>query len=204
MAYDWYLAICRPLHYKCLMTPTFCIHLVTASYLLGCANSLTHLSGLLSLSFCGHNVINHCFCDIPLLFQLACSDTHYNEALFTVLSGGTSVATFLTVVSSYLEILLTVLKTRSLRGRYKAFSTCASHLMAMSLFYGTVIFTYLGTSSSYPQEKAKILSVFYTLLLPILNLLIYSVRNTEAKEAMKRIIKRKIFAQWLWFSCRNF
>ena len=100
-------------------------------------------------------------------------------------------ATFLTVVSSYLEILLTVLKTRSLRGRYKAFSTCASHLTAVSLFYGTVIFTYLGTSSSYTQEKAKILSVFYTLLLPILNLLIYSVRNTEAKEAMKELSREK-------------
>ena len=190
-----YLAICCPLHYKGLMMPTFCIHLVTASYLLGCANSLTHLSGLLSLSFCGHNVINHYFCDIPLLFQLACSDTHYSEALFTVLSGATSVATFLMVVSSYLGILLTVLKTRSLRSRYKAFSTCASHLTVVSVFYGTVIFTYLGTSSSYPDEKAKILSVFYTLLLPVLNLLIYSIRNTEAKEAMKRIIMRKIFAQ---------
>ena len=184
-----------PSSHEGLGTPTFCIHLVTASCLLGCANSLTHLSGLLSLLFCGYNVINRCFCDIPLLSQLACSDTHHNEALFTVLSGGTPVANFLTVVSSYLEILLTVLKTRSLRGRYKAFSTCASHLTAVSLFYGTVIFTYLGTSSSYPREKAKILSVFYTLLLPILNLLIYSVRNTEAKEAMKRIIKRKIFAQ---------
>lgn len=195
MAYDRYLAIRRPLHYKGLMTPTFCIHLVTASYLLGCANSFTHLSGLLNLSFCGYNVVNHYFCDIPLLFQLACSDTHYSEALFTVFSGTTSVATFLMVVSSYLGILLTVLKTRSLRGRYKAFSTCASHLTVVSLFYGTVIFTYLGTSSSYPDEKAKILSVFYTLLLPVLNLLIYSIRNTEAKEAMKRIIMRKIFAQ---------
>ena len=117
MAYDQYLAICRPLHYKDLMMPTFCIHLVTASYLLGCANSLTHLSGLLSMSFCGHNIINHYFCDIPLLFQLACSDTHYSEALFTVLSGATSVATFLMVVSSYLGILLMVLKTRSLRSR---------------------------------------------------------------------------------------
>ncbi|XP_047630514.1 olfactory receptor 1052-like [Phacochoerus africanus] len=196
MAYDRYLAICRPLHYKSLMTTTSCIHLVTVSYLLGCAHSLTHLTGLLSLSFCGPNILNHYFCDISLLFRLSCSDTQYNKALFTVLSGTTSVATFLIVVSSYLGILLTVLKIQSLRGRYKAFSTCASHLTVVTLFYGTVIFTYLGTSSSYPQDTAKILSVFYTLLLPILNLLIYSVRNTEAKEAMKRITMRKIFAQW--------
>lgn len=195
MAYDRYVAICRPLHYKGLMTRTFCVHLVTASYLVGSVSSLTHLSGLLSLSFCGPNVINHYFCDIPLLFQLSCSDTQYSKILFTILSGTTSVTTFLIVVSSYLGILLTVLKLHSTRSRYKAFSTCASHLMVVTLFYGTVIFTYLGSSSNYPQDRAKILSVFYTLLLPILNFLIYSVRNTEAKEAMKRIILRRILAQ---------
>ncbi|XP_004470201.3 olfactory receptor 5J3-like [Dasypus novemcinctus] len=195
MAYDRYVAVCRPLHYTGLMTPTFCIHLVTASYLIGCANSLTHLSGLLSLSSCGPNIINHYFCDIPLLFQLSCSDTQRSEVLFIVLSGVTSLTTFLIVVSSYLGVLLTVLKLRSARGRYKAFSTCASHLTVVTLFYGTMIFTYLGTSSSYPKDRAKILSVFYTLLLPILNFLIYSVRNRETKEAMRIIFKRKIFAQ---------
>ncbi|XP_005408278.1 PREDICTED: olfactory receptor 1052-like [Chinchilla lanigera] len=195
MAYDRYVAICRPLHYHGLMTPAFCVSLVTASYLLGCANSLTHLSSLLSLSFCGPNVVNHYFCDIPLLFQLSCSNTQHSEALFIVLSGATAVTTFLTVLSSYLGILLTVLKMRSTSGRYKAFSTCASHLTVASLFYGTMIFTYLGTSSSYPQDTAKILSVFYTLLLPVLNFLIYSVRNRKAQEAMKRIVRRKIFVQ---------
>lgn len=195
MAYDRYVAICHPLHYKGLMTLTLCIHLVAASYLLGCANSLTHLSGLLSLSFCGPNVINHYFCDMPFLFQLSCSDTQFSEVLFTVLSGTTSVTTFLIVVSSYLRILLTILKMHSARTRHKAFSTCASHLTVVTLFYGTVIFTYLGPSSSSQQDRVKILSMFYTLLLPILNLLIYSVRNTEAKETMKRIIMRKIFAQ---------
>ncbi|ELW53706.1 Olfactory receptor 1052 [Tupaia chinensis] len=195
MAYDRYLAICHPLHYRSLMTPMLCTYLVTASYLLGCANSLTHLSSLLSLSFCGPNVINHYFCDIPLLFQLSCSDTQHNKLLFTVLSGTTSVTTFLVVVSSYLGILLSVLKIHSTRGKYKAFSTCASHLTVVTLFYGTVIFTYLDTSSSYTQDRAKILSMFYTLFLPILNFLIYSVRNRKAKEAMKRIIMRKILAQ---------
>nr|XP_002708970.2 olfactory receptor 1052-like [Oryctolagus cuniculus] len=195
MAYDRYLAICHPLLYKGLMTPKISICLVTASYLLGCANSVTHLSSLLCLSFCGPNIINHYFCDIPLLFQLSCSDTQHSQLLFIVLSGATSVSTFLIVISSYLGILLAVLKMHSARGRYKALSTCASHLTVVTLFYGTVIFTYLGTSSSYPQDTAKILSMFYTLLLPILNLLIYSMRNREAKEAMIRIIKRKILAQ---------
>ncbi|XP_036733022.2 olfactory receptor 1052-like [Manis pentadactyla] len=195
MAYDRYVAICRPLHYKGHMTPTFCLLLVIASYLLGCANSLTHLSGLLSLSFCGPNIINHFFCDIPLLFQLSCSDTQSNQILFIVLSGMTSVTTFLIVVISYLGILLTVLKIQSRRSRYKATSTCASHLTTVTLFYGTVIFTYLGTSSSYLYNTAKILSVFYTLLLPVLHLVIYGVRNTEAKEAMRKIIVRRIFAQ---------
>ncbi|XP_055990451.1 olfactory receptor 1052-like [Sorex fumeus] len=197
MAYDRYVAICRPLHYRGVMTPTFCIHLVTASYLMGCANSVTHLSSLLSLSFCGPNVINHYFCDIPLLFQLSCSDTQYSKALFLILSTMTTGTTFLIVVSSYLGILRTVLQIDSTKGRYKAFSTCASHLTVVTLFYGTVTFTYLGTSSSYPQDRAKILSVFYTLFLPMLNLLIYSVRNKEAKDAMKRILMRKIFAQQL-------
>ncbi|XP_004683540.1 PREDICTED: olfactory receptor 1052-like [Condylura cristata] len=195
MAYDRYAAICRPLHYKRLMTPALCVHLITASYLLGCANSLTHLSSLLSLSFCGPNVINHYFCDIPMLFQLSCSDTQFSKVLFIVLSGTTSVTTFLIVVSSYLGILVTILTIQSTGSRWKAFSTCASHLTVVTLFYGTVIFTYLGTSSSYPQERAKILSVFYTLLLPVLNLLIYSVRDTETKEVMKRVIMRKILAQ---------
>nr|XP_004667693.2 olfactory receptor 1052-like [Jaculus jaculus] len=195
MAYDRYLAICQPLHYKSVMTPTVCVYLVAACYLLGCASSLTHLSSLLSLSFCGPNVINHYFCDIPLLFQLSCSDTHGSEVLFIALSGATSVSTFLIVSGSYLGILISVLKMHSKRGRYRALSTCASHLTVVTLFYGTVIFTYLGTSSSYPQDRVKVLSVFYTLLLPILNLLIYSIRNQDAKEAMKRIIKRKIFAQ---------
>ncbi|XP_003993384.2 olfactory receptor 1052-like [Felis catus] len=194
MAYDRYVAICRPLHYKGLMTPTFCTHLVAACYLLGSASSLTHLRGLLSLSFCGPNIINHYFCDIPLLFQLSCSDTQHNKILLTVLSGMTSVTTFLMVVGSYVGILLTVLKSPSTRSRYKAFSTCVSHLTVVTLFYGTVIFTYLGSSSSSAPDRAKILSMFYTLLLPILNFLIYSVRNTEANEAMKRIIVRKIFA----------
>lgn len=195
MAYDRYLAICSPLYYRCLMTPTFCIYLVSASYLLGCANSLTHLRSLLNLTFCGPNVIDHYFCDIPLLFQLSCSDTHDSEVLFIVLSGATSITTFLIVISSYLGILITVLKIHSARGSYKALSTCASHLTVVTLFYGTVISTYLGTSSSFPQDTEKILSVFYTLLLPVLNLFIYSVRNKEAKEAMRRMIKRKIFAR---------
>ncbi|XP_051022765.1 olfactory receptor 1052-like [Acomys russatus] len=195
MAYDRYLAICSPLHYRCLMTPTFCISLVSASYLLGCANSLTHLRSLLKLTFCRSNVVDHYFCDIPLLFKLSCSDTYHSEALFIVLSGATSITTFLIVVSSYLGILITVLKMHSARGSYKALCTCASHLTVVTLFYGTVISTYLGTSSSFPQDTEKIVSVFYTLLLPALNLLIYSVRNKEAKEAMKRMLKRKVFAQ---------
>lgn len=202
MAYDRYLAICSPLHYRGLMTPTFCIYLVSASYLLGCANSLTHLRSLLKLTFCGHNAIDHYFCDIPLLFQLSCSDTRHSEILFIVLSGATSVITFLIVISSYLGILITVLKIHSARGSYKALSTCASHLTVVTLFYGTVISTYMGTSSSFPQDIEKIISMFYTLLLPVLNLLIYSMRNREAKEAMRRMIKRKVFSQWCGFPDR--
>ncbi|XP_054431520.1 olfactory receptor 1019-like [Pteronotus mesoamericanus] len=178
MAYDRYVAVCHPLHYRGLLTPALCMYLVTASNLLGCPNSFIHLSGLLSLSFCRSNVMNHYFCDIPLLLQLSCSDTQYSEVLFSVVSGATSVNTFLIVVSSYPGILRTVWKTHSTRNMYKVFSTCASHFTVVTLFYRTVIFSYLGTSSSYQQDRTKILSMFYTLLLPILSFLIYGVRNT--------------------------
>uniref|UniRef100_A0A8D1AMF5 Olfactory receptor n=1 Tax=Sus scrofa TaxID=9823 RepID=A0A8D1AMF5_PIG len=191
MAYDRYLAICRPLHYKGLMTTTSCIHLVTVSYLLGCAHSLTHLTGLLGLSFCGPNVLNHYFCDISLLFRLSCSDTQYNKALFIVLSGTTSVATFLIVVSSYLGILLTI---RSAAGRQKAFSTCASHLLGVTIFYGSLIFTYLQPDNTSSLTQAQVASVFYTIVIPMLNPLIYSLRNKDVKSALQRAMQRKLFA----------
>ncbi|XP_044537271.1 olfactory receptor 1052-like [Gracilinanus agilis] len=195
MAYDRYMAICKPLHYQVVMTTNFCLRLVAGSYVFGCVTSLTHMGSLLSLSFCGPNVINHYFCDIPVLIHLACSDIQKNELLLLIFSGVTSITTFLVVVSSYFSILLTILRIPCPQGRYKTFSTCASHLTVVTLFYATVIFTHLCSSPAHPSGWAKIVSVFYTLLLPVLNLLIYSIRNREAKEALRKMVQRKILVQ---------
>ncbi|XP_068947121.1 olfactory receptor 5J3-like [Petaurus breviceps papuanus] len=195
MAYDRYMAICRPLRYQVTMTASLCLRLVAGSYLFGCVTSLTHMGSLLSLSFCGPNVINHYFCDIPVLIHLACSDVQSNEILLLIFSGVTSGTTFLIVLTSYFSIVITVLKIPCPHGRYKTFSTCASHLTVVTLFYATVMFTYFCSSSAHPSEGAKIMSVFYTLLLPVLNLLIYSIRNREIKEALRKMVQRKILAQ---------
>ncbi|XP_043825894.1 olfactory receptor 1052-like [Dromiciops gliroides] len=195
MAYDRYMAICKPLRYGVTMTAGLCLRLVAGSYVFGCVTSLTHMGSLLRWSICGPNIINHYFCDIPVLIHLACSNVQRNEILLLTFSGVISVSTFMIVISSYFSILITILKIPCPQGRYKSFSTCASHLTVVTLFYATVIFTYLCSSFAHPSDWVKIISVFYTLLLPVLNLLIYSIRNKEAKEALRKMLQRKILAQ---------
>ncbi|XP_074852160.1 olfactory receptor 5J3-like isoform X2 [Carettochelys insculpta] len=186
MAYDRYAAICNPLLYTAVMTKRVCICLVASSYAGGFLNALTHTCGLLRLSFCGPNVINHYFCDFPPLLQLACSDSHINEAVLSSFSGVIAFVTLLIVLVSYMYILSTILRIRSAESRHKAFSTCASHFTAVIVFYGTVTFSYVQPSSSYAQEQEKVSAVFYTLVVPMLNPLIYSLRNKEVKNALKR------------------
>ncbi|XP_015332698.1 olfactory receptor 1052-like [Marmota marmota marmota] len=184
MAYDRYVAIANPLMYTVVMTQSVCIQMVLASYLGGLINSLTHTIGLLQLDFCGPNVVNHYFCDIPPLLRLSCSDARTNEMLLLVFSGVIAVFTFIMV--SYIRIIIAIQRIRSAEGRRKAFSTCASHLTAVTLFYGSVTFSYIQPSSQYSLEQEKVSAVFYTLVIPMLNPLIYSLRNKDVKDAAKK------------------
>ncbi|XP_053139148.1 olfactory receptor 1052-like [Hemicordylus capensis] len=188
MAYDRYVAICNPLLYTAIMTKRVCIHLVAGSYLGGLLNSLTHTSGLLRLSFCAPAIINHFFCDTPAVLTAACSDIHINELLLVTFSGVVALSTLFIIVISYLCILSAIIKIHSSEGRIKAFSTCASHLTAVTLFYGPVSLSHLLPMSMYSQDQEKVSAVFYTLVVPLLNPLIYSLRNKEVKDALKTVI----------------
>ena len=169
MAYDCYMVIVNPLLY------TVCVVLVIGSCVGGVINSLTHTIGLLKLSFCGPNVIRHFFCGLPPLLKLSCSDTSMNELLLLIFSGVIALITFMTVMVSYIFIVAAILSIRSAAGRHKAVSTCASYLTVVTLFYGSVSFSYIQPSSQYSLEQEKVVSVFYTLVIPMLNPLIYSL-----------------------------
>ncbi|XP_037697008.1 olfactory receptor 1052-like [Choloepus didactylus] len=188
MAYDRYVAIANPLLYTVIMTQRVCIQLVLTSYLGGLINSMTHTIGLLKLDFCGPNIVNHYFCDVPPLLRLSCSDVHTNEMLLLIFSGVIVMFTFIIIMVSYICIIIAIQRIRSAEGRCKAFSTCASHLTAVTLLYGSVTFSYIQPSSQYSLEQEKVSAVFYTLVIPMLNPLIYSLRNKDVKDAAKRTI----------------
>uniref|UniRef100_G1Q1L3 G-protein coupled receptors family 1 profile domain-containing protein n=2 Tax=Myotis lucifugus TaxID=59463 RepID=G1Q1L3_MYOLU len=177
MAYDRYVAIANPLLYGVAMSKRKCVGLVIGSCMCGIINSLIHTISLGRLSFCRLNVVSHFFCDIPSLLKLSCSETSTNELLLLTFSGIIAMGTFLVVIISYMFIVLAILRIHSASGRQKAFSTCASHLTAVTIFYGTLSFSYIQPSSQYSVEQEKVVSVFYTLVIPMLNPLIYSLRN---------------------------
>ncbi|XP_048342085.1 olfactory receptor 1019 [Sphaerodactylus townsendi] len=195
MAYDRYVAICRPLHYTTVMSKQICLVLVIGSYVMGLISLVSHTSLTFSLNFCDSNIINHFFCEIPPLLALSCSDTYVSEILLFSLCGFIEFSTILIILISYLFIFVAILRIRSAEGRHKAFSTCASHLTGVTLFYGTVMFMYLRPTSSYSLDQDKWASVFYTVVIPMLNPLIYSLRNKDVKEAFKRVISKKVFSQ---------
>lgn len=186
MAYDRYVAIANPLSYTVIMTQRVCSCMVLASYTGGLINALTHTIGLLKLDFCGPNIVNHFFCDIPPLLKLSCSDTRNNEMLLLIFSGVIAMFTLIIIIVSYICIITAIQRIHSAEGKRKAFSTCISHLTAVTLFYGSVTFSYIQPSSQYSLEQEKISAVFYTLVIPMLNPLIYSLRNKDVKEAAKR------------------
>ncbi|XP_072471825.1 olfactory receptor 8D1-like [Notamacropus eugenii] len=192
MAYDRYVAICRPLLYNITMVPWFCSLLVAGVYIMGGIGAIVHTSYLARLSFCGDNVIHHYFCDVLPLLKLSCSSTHINELLVMLVGGFNLLVTTLLIWISYTFILLNILHIQSTKGRYKAFSTCGSHLATVSVFYVSVlVMYYIPASSNVAQEKVG--SVFYTTVIPMLNPLIYSLRNKDVKDALKRIINSTRF-----------
>ncbi|XP_007952912.1 olfactory receptor 491 [Orycteropus afer afer] len=190
MAYDRYVAICSPLFYSTHMSPRICILLVGVSFLGGCINAWTFTSCLLSLSFCGPNHIDHFFCDFSPLLKLSCSDISIIQIIPSISSGSIIVVTVFVIALSYIYILITILKMHSTEGRHKAFSTCTSHLTAVTLYYGTITFIYVMPKSSYSTEQNKVVSVFYTVVIPMLNPLIYSLRNRDVKEALRKTAVR--------------
>ncbi|XP_075784740.1 olfactory receptor 5AR1-like [Pelodiscus sinensis] len=190
MAYDRYVAICNPLLYRVTMSKEFCNQLVAGIYAVGLVDSMIHTCYTFRLSFCRSNVINHFFCDIPPLLALSCSDTRISEILLFVFSGCILVGSIVTVLLSYIYIIATILRIPSAEGRHKAFSTCAFHLIVVLMFHGTQLFTYLRPTSSYSMDRDKMVSVFYTLVIPMLNPLIYSLRNREVKDALRKAINR--------------
>ncbi|KAM4846172.1 olfactory receptor 5P1-like [Thomomys bottae] len=191
MAYDRYVAICSPLLYSSHMSPRVCLLLVGVSYLGGCVNSGTFGSCLLSLSFCGPNRIDHFFCDFSPLLKLSCSDVSVVETIPSISSGSIIALTVCVIALSYISILTTVLKMRSTEGRHKAFSTCTSHLTAVTLYYGTITFIYVLPKSSYSTRQNRVVSLFYTVVIPMLNPLIYSLRNRDVKEALRKMTVRR-------------
>ncbi|XP_062952015.1 olfactory receptor 5J2-like [Cynocephalus volans] len=187
MAYDRYVAIVNPLLYAVAMSKRKDVGLVTGSWICGIINALTHTISLGRLSFCDSNVVSHFFCEIPSLLKLSCSDTSVNEMLLVILSGAIAMVTF-----SIVFIVVAILRIRSAAGRKRAFSTCASHLTAVTILYGSVSLNYIQPSSQFSVEQ-KVVSVFYTLVIPMLNPLIYSLRNKEVKDAVKRTLGMKNF-----------
>ncbi|XP_062053493.1 olfactory receptor 5P1-like [Lepus europaeus] len=190
MAYDRYVAICSPLFYSTHMSLGVCTVFMAASYLGGCVNASMFTSSSLSIFFCGPNQIDHFFCDFSPLLKVSCSDVSITEIIPSISSGSIIVVTVFVIAVSYIYILITILKMRSTEGRRKAFSTCTSHLTAVTLYYGTITFIYVMPKSSYSLDQNKVISVFYTVVIPMLNPLIYSLRNRDVKEALrKKIVK---------------
>ncbi|XP_028359921.2 olfactory receptor 5F1-like [Phyllostomus discolor] len=191
MAYDRYVAICNPLLYPVVMSRTVCLKMAAGAFTAGLLNSMVNTSYMSRLPFCGSNVIHHFFCDSPPLFKLSCSDTHLNESIVSTFAGVTLVGTLIVILASYSYILFSIFRMHSGEGRHKAFSTCASHLAAVILFYSTITYTYLRPTSSYSLGQDKVASVFYTVVIPMLNPLIYSLRNKDVKKALWDVMTRK-------------
>ncbi|KAM7040634.1 olfactory receptor 1E5-like [Molossus nigricans] len=194
MAYDRYVAICFPLHYTTIMSPRLCLSLVALSWVLTTLPALFHTLLMARLCFCADNVIPHFFCDLSALLRLSCSDTQVNEWVIFITGGLILVIPFLLIIMSYARIVLSILKVPSVRGIRKAFSTCGSHLSVVSLFYGTIIALYLCPSADNSTVKEMVMAVMYTVVTPMLNPFIYSLRNRDMKRALGRVFfKRKTF-----------
>ncbi|KAL2765586.1 olfactory receptor 1E2, partial [Daubentonia madagascariensis] len=189
MAYDRYVAICFPLHYTTIMSPKLCLSLVVLSWVLTTFHAMLHTLLMARLCFCADNVIRHFFCDMSALLKLACSDTRVNELVIFIMGGLILATPFILIIVSYARIVSSILKVPSAR----AFSTCGSHLSVVSLFYGTVIGLYLCPSANNSTLKETVMAMMYTVVTPMLNPFIYSLRNRDMKGALGRVIyKRKI------------
>ncbi|XP_071972478.1 olfactory receptor 5AR1-like [Engystomops pustulosus] len=185
MAYDRYIAICKPLRYNTIMDNTFCLCLAGGCWIVSFLNSFLLTFFTFRLPFCRSNIISHFFCEMPPLFHISCRDTWLNELMKYIAVGLIVLGSFMLILMSYLFITLTILKIRSTRERQKAFSTCASHLTVVTLYYGAIMFMHLRPRYSYSPEQDRVVTVLYTVVTPMLNPIIYSIRNKDVKKAMQ-------------------
>ncbi|XP_004870918.1 putative olfactory receptor 8G3 pseudogene isoform X2 [Heterocephalus glaber] len=190
MAYDRYVAICSPLLYNIIMSYRLCICLTAGVYIFGIIGSTIHTGFILKLILCKTNVINHYFCDLFPLLELSCSSVYINELLILFLSAFNILIPTLTILVSYIFIIVSIFHIRSTEGRSKAFSTCSSHISAVAMFFGSAAFMYLQPSSVSSMDQGKVSSVFYTTVVPMLNPLIYSLRNKDVKSALVKILDK--------------
>ncbi|XP_036898689.1 olfactory receptor 1P1-like [Sturnira hondurensis] len=198
MAYDRYIAICHPLHYMMIMNRQRCILLVTVCWTLTSLVAMTHTFLIFRLSFCSKKVVPDFFCDLGPLMKVSCSDTQVNQLVLFFLGGAVILMPFMLILVSYIHIFLAILRVPSAKGRYKAFSTCGSHLVVVALFFGTVIRAYLcsSSSSSNSVQEDTAAAVMYTVVTPLLNPFIYSLRNKDMKGALGRLLRGKVSFLW--------
>ncbi|XP_065419127.1 olfactory receptor 10A4-like [Chrysemys picta bellii] len=195
MSYDRYLAICKPLHYSTLMNNRFCLQLAAVSWLNGCLATTLCVLFLSQLTFCGPNEIDHFYCDPIPLRELSCSDTHLSILVDFILACVFTLPPFLLTLMSYMFILASILRIPSTTGRQKAFSTCSSHLTVVTIFYGTIMIFYMLPKSDTLRDLKKVLSLCFTVVTPLVNPLIYSLRNREVKEALSKAVSKCSFHQ---------
>ena len=188
MAYDRCVAICDPLHYPLVMHPKVCVRLVVASWISGAPVQIGQTCQIFALPFCGSNTINHFFCDIPPLLKLACGDIFVNEMVVYLFGILVVTVPFLLILGFYIRIISTILKLPANTGRTKAFSTCSSHITIVLLFYGSATVTYLKPKSNEHEGLDKLISLFYTILTPVFNPVIYSLRNKDVRKAMRKFL----------------
>ncbi|XP_036857597.2 olfactory receptor 5AC1-like isoform X1 [Manis javanica] len=190
MAYDRYVAICNPLLYSVVMSNIFCSQLLGVSYIIGFLHPVMHVSLLFRLTFCKSSVIHYFYCEILQLFKISCTDPRVNMLLIIIFSVFIQSFTFMAIMVSYTRVLFAILKKKSEKGRSKAFSTCSAHLLSVSLFYGTLFFMYVRPGSGPAENQDKMYSLFYTVIIPLLNPFIYSLRNKEVIGALWRMINK--------------
>uniref|UniRef100_H0WFN1 Olfactory receptor n=2 Tax=Otolemur garnettii TaxID=30611 RepID=H0WFN1_OTOGA len=193
MAYDRYVAICNPLLYTVTMSPRICSLLMLGSYVIGFAGAMAHTGSMLRLTFCDSNTIDHYLCEVLPLLRLSCTSTRANELVFFIVVGVIITISSISIFVSYALILSNILRIPSAEGRSKAFSTCGSHVIAVALFFGSGAFTYLTTSFPGSLDQGRFASVFYTNVVPMLNPLIYSLRNKDVKLALGKSLKNVLF-----------
>ncbi|XP_003508910.1 olfactory receptor 5AC1-like [Cricetulus griseus] len=189
MAYDRYVAICNPLHYVVVMSKRLCTVLISMSYIIGFVNCGLNVGLLFRLTFCKSNIIDHFYCEILPLYTISCTDPSLNTLIIFICASSIQISTSVTIVVSYARVLFAVVNMKSKKGRQKAFFTCSAHLLSVSLFYGTLLFMYVSHGSGPGKQQDKIYSLFYTVVIPLLNPFIYSLRNKEVLGALKNVVK---------------